>query len=213
VWSRRTAGLLVVLGFVVSGCSDSGGHDGMGDMEGMGDMSSRDRGSVEVPAGAEFNAADVSFSQGMVPHHGQAVRMADMALEISSNPEVRAIAEQIQAAQGPEIEQMSAWLTAWDQDVPDQDMPMDDMDHSGGMMMSGMMSAAEMGRLGAADGAAFDRMWLEMMVRHHEGAIEMAEQLMDGGKYGPTRKLAEAVIEGQQAEIEEMNALLGTLGS
>jgi uncharacterized protein (DUF305 family) len=138
--------------------------------------------------------------------------MADTALEISTNPQVRALAEQIKAAQSPEIEQMSTWLTAWGQSVPDPNAMMDDnMDHSSGMMMSGMMSAADMARLGNATGNEFDRMFLEMMVLHHEGAIEMAEQELAEGKYQPTKDLAQAVITGQQAEIEEMNALTAAL--
>ena len=130
----------------------------------------------------------------------------------ATNPDVTALAEQIKAAQSPEIEQMTTWLTDWDQAVPDPDVVMDDnMDRAGGMMMSGMMSKADMGRLGKASGTNFDRMFLEMMILHHEGAIEMAEQELAKGKYQPTKDLAQAVITGQQAEIEEMNTLIAGL--
>jgi uncharacterized protein (DUF305 family) len=168
--------------------------------------------TLVIPEGAEFNATDVYFAQGMIPHHAQAVEMADMALETSTNPDVTALAEQIKAAQGPEIEQMTTWLTDWNQEVPDLNTRMDEnMDHSGGMTMSGMMSAADMARLGNATGPDFDRMFLEMMVLHHEGAIEMAEQELADGTYQPTKDLAQAVITGQQAEIDEMNALIAAL--
>jgi uncharacterized protein (DUF305 family) len=187
-------------------------------MEGMGSMGTDDaQGStatVSIPDGAEFNATDVSFAQGMIPHHGQAVQMADMALQVSTNADVKVLAEQIKAAQSPEIEQMTSWLTDWNQAVPDPNAMMDDnMSQSGGMMMSGMMSAADMARLGNASGTELDRMFLEMMILHHEGAIEMAEQALADGKYQPTKDLAQAVIAGQQAEIDEMNSLIAGLPS
>jgi len=220
--------IIIVAIVFVGACSSSSDHDGMnanGDMGSMDDQGSMDdRGSMDtnggggsatplvIPDGAEFNAIDVSFAQGMIPHHAQAIVMADMALDVSTNPDVIAIAEKIKAAQGPEIEQMTTWLTDWDQTVPDPNVAMDDdMDHSGGMAMSGMMSAADMARLGNAGGTEFDRMFFEMMILHHEGAVEMAEQELAEGKYQPTKDLAQAVITGQQAEIEEMNALIAGL--
>jgi uncharacterized protein (DUF305 family) len=212
---------IVVGGLFLGACSSSSDHGGM-DMNGtgstmdMGPMGGSGSGgsttTLNIPAGADFNATDVAFAQGMIPHHGQAVKMADMALATSTNPEIKALAAQIKAAQSPEIEQMTTWLTDWDQTVPDPNAMMDDnMDHSGGMMMSGMMSAADMARLENATGSGFDRMFLEMMVLHHEGAIEMAEQQLTEGKYQPTKELSQAVITGQQAEIKAMNALLATL--
>lgn len=210
---------VVVAGLFLGACSSSSDHDGM-DMNGsdstmdMGSMDSSGSSTttLNIPEGADFNATDVAFAQGMIPHHGQAVQMADMALATSTNPDIKALAEQIKAAQSPEIEQMTAWLTDWDQTVPDPNAMMDDnMDHSGGMMMSGMMSAADMARLENATGADFDRMFLEMMVLHHEGAIEMAEQQLAEGKIQAVKDLSQAVITGQQAEIEEMNALIAAL--
>jgi uncharacterized protein (DUF305 family) len=217
---------VIAAGLILGACSSSD-HDGMGDMNGnntpmndgsMGDMGSMGKSgqgsttALVIPDGAEFNATDVYFAQGMIPHHGQAVQMADMALEVSTNPDVKALAEQIKAAQSPEIEQMTTWLTDWDQSVPDPNAVMDDnMDGAGGMMMSGMMSAADMARLDNATGSDFDRMFLEMMILHHEGAIEMAERELAEGKYQPTKDLAQAVITGQQAEIEEMNTLIASL--
>ncbi len=215
----------VIAAALALGACSSADHDGMGDMNGnntpmdngsMGDMGTGGgHGSTTVlviPDGAEFNATDVYFAQGMIPHHGQAIQMADMAIRVSTNADVQALAEQIKAAQSPEIEQMTTWLTDWDQAVPDPNATMDDnMDGAGGMMMSGMMSDADMDRLDNATGSDFDRMFLEMMIRHHEGAIEMAEQQLAEGKYQPTKDLAQAVITGQQAEIEEMNTLIADL--
>lgn len=209
--------LIAVIGLTVAACSGSNDHDGMdrddramGSMQGGGARGSTT--TLDIPDGAEFNATDVVFAQGMIPHHGQAVQMADMALRVSANPDVTALAEQIKDAQSPEIEQMTTWLRDWDQAVPDPDAAMrDNMGRAGGMMMSGMMSSAEMRRLRNASGTGFDRMFLEMMILHHEGAIEMAEQQLAKGKYQPTKDLAQAVITGQEAEIEEMNTLIAGL--
>jgi uncharacterized protein (DUF305 family) len=206
-------------GLLLGACSRGDDHEGMNSgntsMHDMGSTGSGAPGSttmIAVPEGAEFNATDVAFAQGMIPHHAQAIEMADMALEISTDADVTALAEQIKAAQGPEIDQMTTWLTDWDQVVPDPDAPMDEhMGGAGGMMTTGMMSEADLVRLGEATGAGFDRMFLEMMILHHEGAIEMAEQQLAEGKYRPTKDLAQAVITGQQAEIDEMNALIAGL--
>ncbi|MEJ5256204.1 MAG: DUF305 domain-containing protein [Acidimicrobiales bacterium] len=216
---------------VIAGACSSGNHDGMNmnangnmsgssmphDAMGSGPMGSGGSGgstsTISVPADAEFNATDVAFAQGMIPHHGQAVQMADMALDISTNPTIRALAEKIKAAQDPEIATMEGWLKTWGQPVPDRNQPMDHAsDGMGGMMMSGMMSEADMARMGNASGTDFDRMFLEMMVRHHEGAIQMAEQQLAAGKYQPTKDLAQVIITAQKAEIDEMNALLATTG-
>jgi uncharacterized protein (DUF305 family) len=199
--------LIAAAGLMLAACS-SDDHDGMN----RSDTGPRSTTTVDIPASAEFNATDVFFAQGMIPHHGQAVQMADMAFRVSTNPDITALAQQIKAAQSPEIEQMTNWLTDWDQAVPDPDAVMDDnMDRAGGMVMSGMMSAADMRRLDNASGADFDRMFLEMMILHHEGAIEMAEEGLAKGKYQPTKELAQAVITGQQAEIAEMNTLIAGL--
>jgi uncharacterized protein (DUF305 family) len=161
--------------------------------------------SAGSAAGADFNDADVVFAQGMIAHHEQAIEMADIALDptIGASAEVQDLATRIKAAQDPEIEAMTGWLTAWGQPVQ--------MDTSGGHDMSsmeGVMTAEEMDALGAATGAEFDTMWLEMMIRHHEGAISMAETVKASGSNADVLALAEQIITTQQAEIEEMQALL-----
>lgn len=221
--SRVLAASLLAIALVVGGaCSSddttaddasapaSGNSARMDDMP-MGDGTSTSI-AVDIPDGAEFNATDVAFAQGMIPHHAQAIVMADMALVMSDDAEIIALAEQIEAAQQPEIDQMVAWLTEWGQTVPDPEVSMDEnMSHAGEMMMSGMMSEADMSRLSDATGDDFDRMFAEMMILHHEGAIEMAEQALAGGKYQPLRDLAQAVITTQHAEIDQMNDLLSGL--
>ncbi len=154
---------------------------------------------------AGFNDADVIFAQGMIAHHEQAIEMADIALDptIGARPEVQDLATRIKNAQDPEIELMTGWLAAWGQPVQ--------MDASGGHDMSsmeGVMTAEEMDALGAAAGTEFDTMWLEMMVRHHEGAIDMAETVKVSGSSADVLGLAEQIISAQQAEIDEMRALL-----
>jgi len=181
---------------------------------------------ADIPESAEFNAADVDFATGMIPHHAQALMMVDMAEGRDVSPETADLMERIEAAQAPEIEQMTAWLEEWDQPVPDlgdmggmgsgdmSDMDHGDMDH-GDMDdmasmdgMSGMMSAEDMADLEAAEGSAFEQMWLSMMIEHHEGAVEMAEVEVAEGEYDEAVALAEEIIEGQEAEIAEMEALL-----
>jgi uncharacterized protein (DUF305 family) len=153
------------------------------------------------------NDADITFAQGMIPHHRQAVEMAELAASRSENPEVLDLATRIGAAQGPEIETMTGWLEAWGADVPAEG-GMGGMDHGGTGGMSGMMTSEQMQGLEEANGAAFDRMFLEMMVEHHRGAVEMAQVELDEGADPAALELAQTIIVTQQAEITEMETLL-----
>jgi uncharacterized protein (DUF305 family) len=161
-------------------------------------------------ASAEHNDADVRFAQGMIPHHRQAVEMAEMAVNRAENPEVKALAEQIQAAQDPEINTMTGFLEAWGAEVP-ADGDMAGMDHSSmaGMSdMSGMMTPEQMDELRNATGAAFDTAFLEMMIAHHEGAISDAERELAEGVNPQAKDLATEIVTAQTAEIEQMRQLL-----
>lgn len=157
-----------------------------------------------IPAvvGSEFNDADVSFVQGMIPHHSQAVEMATVALEKSSNPTIVDLATRIQAAQDPEIEQMRGWLTTWGQKEMSSDM--EGMDHGSA---EGMMDDSEMTALNAAEGVKFDTLFVDMMIRHHQGAIAMANTVLSEGTDPGVRTLAEAIITTQESEIAEMQGL------
>lgn len=150
-------------------------------------------------ADADFNGADVTFAQGMIPHHQQAVEMADLADGRAESPEVVDLAERIKAAQDPEIEQLQGWLEDWGQEMPEA------MDHGG---MAGMMSQDDMATLEEASGAEFDEMFLTMMIEHHEGAVEQAETELDDGQSTEATELAQTIIDAQQAEIEEMQGIL-----
>ncbi|MEV5846686.1 DUF305 domain-containing protein [Streptomyces sp. NPDC051985] len=154
-------------------------------------------------AGAH-NAQDVSFAQGMIPHHQQALEMAQLAADRASSAQVKDLAARIEKAQDPEINTMTGWLKAWGEDVP-----MAGMDHSGHAGMAGMMSDKDMTALKKAQGADFDTMFLTMMVQHHRGAVEMAGTEKSKGDYAPATSMADAIVTAQNAEIKEMNKLLG----
>lgn len=170
--------------------------------------------TASVTAG-EHNATDVSFAKEMIPHHLQAVEMADLAPTRASSPDVKALAATIKKEQDPEIKTMSAWLTSWGEPVPqDSDKGMDHsgMGHSGmdsGMEeMPGMMTSEEMQKLEGASGPAFDTAFLQMMIKHHQGAVEMAKDEKVKGSYQPAVKLADSIITSQTAEIQQMTKLL-----
>jgi uncharacterized protein (DUF305 family) len=167
----------------------------------------------------EHNDADVAFASDMIQHHAQALSMVDLTLDRSLDPEVQALAEDIRAAQAPEIETMADWLTSWGEEVPEtmrdhvnsghdmDDMSdnMDDMSHDD---MPGMMSADDMDALENASDAEFQDMWLEMMVEHHEGAVEMAETEQEDGQFKDAVDLAGQIIDAQKQEIDTMQGLL-----
>lgn len=180
-----------------------------------------DDGAADIPESADHNAADVEFATQMIPHHAQALDMVEMTEGRDLSPQFADLVDRIAAAQAPEIDQMASWLEEWDQPVPDTDggMGMDgDMDHGdmdhGDMDdmgdMPGMMSGADFDDLEGERGSAFEQMWMSMMIAHHEGAIEMAETELDEGEDADALELARSIAESQQAEIEEMEQLLGS---
>jgi uncharacterized protein (DUF305 family) len=161
---------------------------------------------------AAHNAQDVSFAQGMIPHHQQALEMAKLAADRASSAEVEDLAARIEKAQDPEIQTMSGWLKSWGKDVTTSDSSMESMpgmEHSAHSDMPGMMDSKDMDELEKASGADFDTMFLTMMIEHHKGAIEMATTEKDKGKYGPATSMSDGIITAQTAEITEMNKLLG----
>jgi uncharacterized protein (DUF305 family) len=150
--------------------------------------------SSENSSGA-FSSQDIMFAEMMIPHHEQAIEMSDLAFANTTNPDVLALAEQISNAQEPEIELMKSWPGV------------DSMGHEG-HTMAGMLDENEMEMLRVSTGADFDRLFLEGMIKHHEGAIDMAEMITDS-KNPEVAKLGKAIIESQSAEIAAMKALLG----
>jgi uncharacterized protein (DUF305 family) len=155
---------------------------------------------------------DIAFAQLMIPHHQQAIQMADLAATNATSAEVQALAAQIKAAQDPEISMMAQWLTGWGAPLEMEGTTDGGMDHGdmdmGGMTVAGMMSAEDMGALSAATGTDFDTMWLQMMIAHHQGAISMAEQVAGTTTDPNVKALADAIVSGQDAEIATMAQML-----
>jgi uncharacterized protein (DUF305 family) len=158
-----------------------------------------------APGGAaKFNDADLAFAEGMIPHHEQAIEMADIALDskAGASDAIKALATQIKGAQDPEVVLMKGWLTAWG-----QPMTMDTSDGHDVSSMDGMMSAEDMDALGKMKGPEFDRAWASMMIEHHNGAIKMAQDVKAAGSNPDAAVLADAIISAQQAEIATLTPL------
>ena len=186
--NRVAATIAITLTAVLAlaGCAATTGG-GAHDMPGMGSASS------ELPD--DVNNADIMFTTMMIPHHEQAIEMADVVLdEDGIDPGVVALAETIKAAQGPEIELMESWLDEWGTRA------MGDM----GGMGDGMMSDTDMQALEDATGDEASRLFLEQMIEHHEGAIDMAQTEVDNGENPDVISLAESIIQSQTAEIATM---------
>jgi len=166
-------------------------------------------GTAETAEG-EQNDADVMFVQMMIPHHAQAIEMSDTVLAKDGVDErVVELAQRIKDAQQPEIDQMTGWLEDWGAEVPDTSMgSMEGMDHGG---MGGMMPEEDMQALEDADGATASRLFLEQMVQHHTGAIEMAQTEVADGQDPVAVELAQKIAADQQAEITEMQDILASL--
>ncbi|WP_336882827.1 DUF305 domain-containing protein [Rhodococcus globerulus] len=192
--------------------------------------------SVESSTSANasaHNQADVTFAEQMIPHHSQAVEMSDMLLAKDGiDPRVTTLAEQIKAAQGPEIEQLQTWLTTWGQSsTPSSGMDMPTTSHSMegmtpstslgmpmpstsmGMMpgMEGMMSAEDMTALQNAQGTDAAKLFLTQMIDHHRGAVAMAQTEVDSGQYPEAIAMAQTIISTQTQEITTMEGILSSL--
>lgn len=149
------------------------------------------------------------FAQMMIPHHEQAVVMSDLAPTRASSKEILDLASEIKNAQAPEIAQMRAWLEEWGFPV----MDMDDMGaHAGHGGMQGMLSDDQLDALASASGEEFDQLFATYMIAHHEGAIEMAQDVLRDGRDARVKSLAEQIISSQRAEIDQMQAFLKKAG-
>jgi uncharacterized protein (DUF305 family) len=146
------------------------------------------------------NQADVTFAQGMIPHHQQAIDMAELVADRTSRPELHSLAGDIQRSQGQEIATMQGWLRAWGKPA-DDGMPGMDHDQSA---MPGMMSQDEMTKLQGLRGTSFDLAFVQAMRTHHEGAIKMANDELSQGSLPEVKALARQVIDAQQREIGQL---------
>ncbi|MEO0364971.1 MAG: DUF305 domain-containing protein [Pseudomonadota bacterium] len=164
-------------------------------------------------ADTRFSADDARFMQDMIPHHHQALLMSRLVGERTNNADVIDIAGRIEASQGDEIEFMKTWLESRGQNVPNPS------EHSAmhmSHMMAGMASPEQMAALAAASGTDFDRLFLELMIAHHEGALTMVEELLEqpGSAYDPVLfEFTNDINADQTSEIERMNGMLVALSS
>jgi uncharacterized protein (DUF305 family) len=174
---RRTV-LALAAAILLAACSQGGDQEG-------------------APATAAPNDADVTFTQNMIPHHQQAIEMAELVDTHTTRAELRTLADRIVASQGQEITQMQGWLQAWGKPATPAGM-----DH-GAMQMPGMMSEMEMRQLRVVKGEDFDLAFLDMMTAHHQGAIEMATTELRDGSLPEVKRLAQQIIDNQQTEIDQ----------
>ena len=202
---KRILAVLFASTMLLAACGGSGSAGPGSDSTGSGPKPS-----------ADFNDVDVAFAQGMIPHHMQAVAMADLALKNASSKDVTALAKQIKAAQDPEIKTLKGWLLAWGRTASSSSDKTGGMDPGSDTTMGGdtsgmgMMSTQAMSDLEAAMGAEFDKMFLEMMIEHHKGAIDMAATEKSDGKNADAKALADQIITAQKAEITTMESLLAS---
>jgi uncharacterized protein (DUF305 family) len=161
--------------------------------------------ALSIPAGADFNVADVEFAQGMIPHHEQAVELAEIALKpaAGASPAVVDLATRVRAGQSPEIATMTRWLAEWKQPL---EMSSDDGHDMASM--EGMISVGDMAKLSTKTGPEFDSQWTALMIRHHEGAVKMAESVAAKGIDPDVKALAAVLVATQTAELAEMKISL-----
>jgi uncharacterized protein (DUF305 family) len=154
------------------------------------------------PAG--YNADDVAFATNMIPHHQQAVNLSAMVPDRSTNAGLVALADQISAAQQPEINVMKVFLVQWNEN------PDTNSGHAGhGSTTQGMVDAATMTKLESLSGEEFDKLWLASMISHHQGAIEMAKAEGANGDNVDAKTVANNIVTTQEAEIGQMKQMLG----
>jgi uncharacterized protein (DUF305 family) len=193
--AAASAGILLL-----AGCGGDGNEDRAGD-------------------GANgFNDADVLFAQQMIPHHEQALEMAQLVDGRAADAEIKEIAGKVEQAQDPEIRTLKGWLKSWKQPTAAESASgMDHGAHGGNSKgqgegeSGGMMSDADMAELKGLKGAAFDKAFAEMMIEHHNGAIAMAEDERRDGRNGEAKRMADDIVEGQSAEVEQLRDVLDRL--
>ncbi len=173
---------------------------------------SQDTTTEQAEESAQHSEADVMFAQMMIPHHEQAIEMSDIILSKDDVPaDVTSLAEEIKAAQGPEIAQLTDWLEQWGEPTQPEGMDMDmggDHDMS---QMEGMLSEEDLQLLSDAPGPEAAELFLNQMIAHHEGAVAMAEDQVENGTYPPAVDLAQTIIDTQQQEIDTMQQMLDSM--
>lgn len=206
--TRATVGAAIAATMLVlTGCSSDSGETAEDTGAHQGTHQEHDTTTPPADSGAAHNDADAAFARDMIPHHEQAVVMSDIVLA-KDGVDVRVLdlATRIKDAQGPEIETMQQWLADWQ--VP----PADPHAHHGADHAEmGMLTDAELDALRNAQGVDAARQFLTGMIRHHEGAVRMAQTEVDNGKSADAVQLARDIIDSQQREIDEMRQILDSL--
>lgn len=201
---KRPFVTLAVLTLLAGGSSLASAQGGMA---GMDHSKHRMGPEIVIPKGAIYTKADVEFMQGMIAHHAQAIVMSKLAEANSTNPQLLKLSRKIDQSQVPEIAIMQQWLRRNEQFAPDTSSWHD-------MAMDGMLTADEIKALGAAKGVEFDRLFLVGMIKHHEGAIKMVDDLFKSpgaGQEVDANVFANDVVTAQTAEIGIMRVLLSKL--
>ena len=181
---------IAILALSLSACS-SGSNMGM-DHEGH-----------SSGASGELSSDEIMFLQMMIPHHQQAIDISDLALTISADPELLALAKDIRDEQAAEIVTMKAWLDAAGADL--------DPGHSMGHGMGGMLSDSELTALKSATGKSFDVLWLKAMTGHHTGAIDMAT-MIENAKSAEIKSFGEGIVASQSAQNKAMAVMIKRIG-
>ncbi|MEU3608125.1 DUF305 domain-containing protein [Streptomyces sp. NPDC035033] len=194
-------GAAAAAALLLAACGDDEPMNGM-DHGGTSASSSASAPSSAAPsASGSFNDADVMFAQMMIPHHQQALEMAKLADGRAEDADIKKIVAAVEQAQDPEIQKMKAWLKGWGK--PES--------AGAGHSMAGMMSEQDMKDLAAVQGKDFDRKFAELMIAHHEGAVEMAKEEQKNGRNAEAKTLAGEVVRAQEAEIAELRKILDRL--
>lgn len=195
------AGTGIAVALLIAGCSNDSGSSTSGTTTTMADMPgmSHSTASSAAPTRTDFDAADVTFLQMMYPHHAQAVEMAKIVPSRSQNQQLIALASKIESAQAPEMTKFADLLHSFGKPAPSATM-----DHP----MDGVMSQDQMATLQKASGADFDKMWLQMMIEHHKGAVTMSNTELADGSNAEVKALAQGIITAQQAEITQMQGMV-----
>jgi uncharacterized protein (DUF305 family) len=213
--ARRT--LLAVLAFVVvAGCSSDDEPDAppvvqLGPPGETGTPLTEDE--IAELDDARYTEADVAFVQGMIPHHAQALVMTELVAERSGRNDLPLLAERMDVSQRDEIVLLEQWLEERGEDVPDASAG---HDHGDGELKPGMLTDDDLARLEAASGRAFDELFLQYMIRHHEGALVMVAELLsgdEGGQESAVFQLAQHIDSDQSVEIARMKSLLAEIAA
>lgn len=228
---RRALGAAATLTamFAVAACSGSHNNSSTPNRNSGSTQTTAPAAPAGVPSprsSAVFNDADVQFAQAMIPHHQQAVKMAELAASRGADAELVSIAAQIKEQQNPEITTMTSMLTSWGKpttpgsadpeaspsaSTPSEDDDSIDTPQQSPKEISGMASDQDMSALENATGADFDRMFAEMMIAHHNGSIQAAKDEQSGGSNQQAKELAAAIETGQASEVLRLQAILDRL--